>query len=86
MTRWTLKWAHGEATIQALGGMLGPSGLNLVEVNAYRRYMSHRGATMRGGLDLCERCAESGHAFRLEPSIAPVACRRSVHFQPEPDL
>jgi hypothetical protein len=24
MTRWTLKWAHGEATIQALGGMLGP--------------------------------------------------------------
>ncbi|MFM0121660.1 hypothetical protein P0D73_22680 [Paraburkholderia sp. RL18-101-BIB-B] len=24
MTRWTLNWPHGEATIQALGGMLGP--------------------------------------------------------------
>jgi hypothetical protein len=38
---------------------LGPSDLNLVEVKAYHRYMSHRGATIRGGLDLCERCAES---------------------------
>lgn len=24
ITRWTLKWAHGEATVQSLGAMLGP--------------------------------------------------------------
>lgn len=31
LDRWTLKWAHGEATVQSLGGMLGPIRFDLGE-------------------------------------------------------